>query len=81
MGSNTKAQSDGDQNEIVIGYNAVGHSTNTVTIGNDSIVKTFLRGSVGIEKDPDTAYKLDVDGSINFTGNLYQNGVLVPNSP
>ena len=33
-------------NEIVIGYEAIGNGSNTVTLGNTNILKTVLRGSV-----------------------------------
>lgn len=36
----------GQTNEIVIGYNAVGNGSNTVTLGNTSIVNTYLQGTV-----------------------------------
>ena len=52
IGYNTKPLADGDTNEIVIGANAIGNGSNTVTLGNDNIVKTFLKGSVGIDTDP-----------------------------
>jgi hypothetical protein len=46
LGAQTKALADGDVNEIVIGYNAVGAGSNTATIGNDSITKTVLKGII-----------------------------------
>lgn len=36
----------GYTNEIVIGYNATGNGSNTVTIGNNNIVNTYLKGTV-----------------------------------
>lgn len=36
----------GNTNETVIGANATGKGSNTVTIGNDSIVATYLKGNV-----------------------------------
>lgn len=42
-----------------------------LSIGGDPIV--LFAGNVGISVD-NPAYNLDVSGSINFTGNLYQNG-------
>ena len=44
VGSNTKPLLDGDQNEIVIGYNATGNGSNTTTIGNTSTLRTYLTG-------------------------------------
>lgn len=36
----------GNTNEIVVGYDALGNGSNTVTIGNTSIVNTYLQGAV-----------------------------------
>ena len=47
LGADTKALASGDANEIVIGYNATGLGSNTVVLGNTSIVTTRLRGNVG----------------------------------
>jgi hypothetical protein len=38
------AQASGDTNEIVIGYNAIGNGSNTATIGNSSLLRTYLTG-------------------------------------
>jgi len=46
LGSLTEASMDGNENEIVIGYDATGSGSNTVTLGNTSIVSTILRGNV-----------------------------------
>ena len=40
-----------------------------------NIILGYTRGKVGIGMSS-PAYKLDVTGDINFTGNLYQNGIL-----
>ncbi|NCD00259.1 MAG: hypothetical protein EOL95_11245, partial [Bacteroidia bacterium] len=48
LGYSTKALADNDQNEIVIGYNTTGVGSNSVVLGNDSITKTILKGSIGI---------------------------------
>ena len=48
LGADTKALADGGANEIVVGYNAIGAGSNTVVLGNTSIVTTILRGSVGL---------------------------------
>lgn len=46
IGSETKASLDGASNEIVIGYNASGNGSNTVTIGNSSITQNYFRGAL-----------------------------------
>jgi len=66
IGRDTKAFANNDQNEIVIGYNATGAGSNSVVLGNDSIVTTLLKGNVGIGTTP--AYKLDVAGKIAISG-------------
>jgi hypothetical protein len=63
LGSSTKVSDDDDQNEIVIGYNATGIGNNTVTLGNDDITKTYLKGNVGIGTST-PATKLEVNGYV-----------------
>jgi hypothetical protein len=46
IGSLTKALANNQTNQIVIGYDATGAGSNTVTLGNTSIVKTVLRGVI-----------------------------------
>jgi hypothetical protein len=46
LGSNTKASADDAQNEIVIGYNAIGGGSNTVTLGNTSVTKVITSGAI-----------------------------------
>ncbi len=48
LGSMTRAAADGNENEIVIGNHALGNGSNSVTLGNDSITKTILKGNVGV---------------------------------
>ena len=50
-------------NEIVIGDSAIGEGSNSVVIGNDSIVKTILKGLVGLGT-VDPSEKLDVVGRL-----------------
>jgi hypothetical protein len=46
IGQGTKANANNETNQIVIGHNAIGLGSNTVVIGNTSIVTTQLRGTV-----------------------------------
>ena len=48
IGIDTRASADGNTNEIVIGSETRGNGSNTVTLGNSSVVTTILRGNVGI---------------------------------
>ena len=66
IGRDTKAFANNDQNEIVIGYNATGAGSNSVVLGNDSIVTTLLKGDVGIGTIT-PAQKLDVAGNAKFS--------------
>jgi len=69
LGDDTRASANGNSNEIVIGHTAVGQGSNTVTLGNSSITKTFLRGSVMVNTTTDNGVdKLQVSGSIQGTG-------------
>ncbi len=51
FGYNSMALANGDTNEIVFGANAVGNGSNSVTLGNDLITKTILKGNVDINGD------------------------------
>jgi len=46
IGTNTKSESSGGQNELVIGFGAVGNGSNTITLGNSSHTDTYLFGTV-----------------------------------
>ncbi len=64
LGRNSKAYGNGETNQIVIGYDAIGNGSNTVTLGNDAITKTILKGKIGIGTDnPDEL--LTVNGTIH----------------
>lgn len=47
LGHTTRASADGNTNEIVVGYNAIGGGSNTATIGNSSVTVLYLAGAVG----------------------------------
>ena len=65
LGYDTRAAADGDTNEIVIGYTAIGNGSNSATLGNDSITKTILKGNIGIGSTSPSA-KLHVAGSTGY---------------
>jgi hypothetical protein len=48
IGYDTRPQEDGQTNQIVVGYGATGNGSNSVTLGNNSITRTYLKGSVVI---------------------------------
>ena len=48
LGASTQSLLSGDTNETVIGAYAVGHGTNSVTLGNTSVTSTYLQGNVYI---------------------------------
>lgn len=66
IGYNSKAQYTNQTNQIVIGYDAVGNGSNSVTLGNDNITKTILKGNVGIGlTEPNCA--LEINGHKTYT--------------
>jgi hypothetical protein len=46
IGASTKALADNGTNETVIGNEALGNGSNTVTLGNDFVIKTYLKGKI-----------------------------------
>jgi hypothetical protein len=46
IGRSSKGDNDGDDNEIVIGYNAIGNGSNTITLGNTSITALYTSGNI-----------------------------------
>lgn len=48
IGANTSPLNNNQTNQIVIGYGALGAGSNTVTLGNGSIEKTILRGTINV---------------------------------
>jgi hypothetical protein len=48
IGYDTRPQAASQSNQIVIGYGATGNGSNSVTLGNDDITRTYLKGSVVI---------------------------------
>ncbi len=48
IGYETKPLSSNNTNQIVIGYESIGNGSNTVTLGNNDIIKTILKGNIGV---------------------------------
>jgi len=71
LGYKAKPYANGDINEIVIGYDAVGYGSNTVTLGNENITQTILRGSIGIGGITNPSYSLEVSGISKFWSNVH----------
>jgi len=69
LGASTRPLQPGGTNEIVIGDSARGAGSNTVTLGNSSILKTVLQGKVGIG-NTSPQWLLDV-GNDAFAGPAY----------
>ena len=56
VGNNSQAAASGQTNQIVIGNDALGNGSNTVTIGDTSIQRTYLQGTVNTEGRMDAAF-------------------------
>ncbi len=63
LGFGSRANAAAGDNEIVIGYNAIGNGSGTITLGNTDITKTVLRGNVGIGTTSPN-HRLSVAGAI-----------------
>lgn len=54
LGASTRAVSGGGAtNEIVIGYNATGNGSNSVTLGDTTVTNTYLRGDINLVEGGD----------------------------
>ena len=65
LGYCTRANADGETNQIVIGTIAIGAGSNSVVLGNNGIVKTLLKGDVAIGT-PIPRTRLTVEGTITL---------------
>jgi hypothetical protein len=72
LGSNTKASADDAQNEIVIGYNAIGGGSNTVTLGNSSIatLRAQVTSITSLSDRRDKAEITSISEGIDFVKKL-----------
>lgn len=71
IGYDTRPQAGSQSNQIVIGHGATGYGSNTVTLGADTIEKTYLRGNIQLPTVPTTSvgtYKIltrnDITGEV-----------------
>jgi NDP-sugar pyrophosphorylase family protein len=75
LGSDTKASADGAQNEIVIGYNAIGAGSNTIQLGNDAITGVYTKGTVhvnGVALSSDLRLKSNIAPLANSLATVMQ---------
>ncbi len=67
IGALSRPNENGQNNQIVIGNNAIGNGSRTTTIGNDNTLVTYIRGQIVPEKlfaDP-----VGIEGGIYFNSN------------
>jgi hypothetical protein len=75
LGTNSKALGVGQDNQIVIGYDATGLGSNTAVLGNSSITTTALRGNVGIGTTaPSSKLHVALNPATNYTTEKVQFG-------
>ena len=67
IGRDTQPATTSDTNQTVIGYQAIGNGSNTVTLGNDSVILTVLKGVIRMTGVPSSDAGLDV-------GDVWQDG-------
>jgi hypothetical protein len=69
IGRDSKAKADGESNQIVIGYNAIGNGSNTVTLGNTSTTANYFTGSINggsfVKSGGASSQFLKADGSVD----------------
>jgi hypothetical protein len=71
VGYLSRASANGNTNEIVIGTEASGNGSNTVTIGNSSVTQNYFRGEMLIGYTSDQgAYSLQSNGNALINGNI-----------
>ncbi|WP_157776981.1 hypothetical protein [Ichthyobacterium seriolicida] len=70
LGIGSKSSSGSPSNEIAIGSNAQGKGSNTVVLGNDKILKTYLKGRVMLgNSNRHTGSTMENMGLLNINGN------------
>ena len=66
LGYNTKSSANGTDNETVIGYNAIGNGSNTVTIGSTAVTATYINGQTQSKSFATTVQTLTDGASISW---------------
>jgi len=74
IGHLTKALANNQTNQIVIGYGSTGLGSNTTVLGNSSTLTTAIYGNTLIGTTTDAGFKLDVNGTSRFNGNMQISG-------
>ena len=64
LGYDTRAKANNETNQIVIGHSAIGNGSNSVTLGNNSITKTVLKGQVIMGSS--TSAPTGIEGAIYY---------------
>ena len=63
LGANTRASANNTSNEIVLGYDALGRGSNTIQLGNTSILNVYTSGNVfakGVQLSSDYRLKKNI---------------------
>jgi hypothetical protein len=70
LGGDARPNANNQTNQIVIGHNAIGAGSNTVTLGNTSIVDTVLRGRVNLTQYATGSRPTYVKGALIYDSTL-----------
>jgi hypothetical protein len=65
LGAKTQPEGGSDTNTIAIGYATLGKGSNTVVLGNDDIVDTYLKGIVNVEDTGQIEFPATANPSTN----------------
>lgn len=74
LGAFTDALASGDTNETVIGYNAVGNGSNTVTLGNTSVTDLYINGKTHLAAAGITGLPVNSCGAGSFVSAIDTTG-------
>jgi hypothetical protein len=73
IGKSSRASTNGNTNEIVIGNNITGNGSNSVTIGTSSTLKSIIEGSLLLGYTTASSSKLSVNGNASINSNTTTN--------